>query len=36
MKLYKILQAMARKTAAFQRKIEGMDIIQGELLCGLA
>ncbi|AMY72318.1 hypothetical protein AKL17_3p0162 (plasmid) [Frigidibacter mobilis] len=30
-KLYKTLQAMASKTAAFQRKINDMDVVQGEL-----
>jgi hypothetical protein len=33
-KSYKTLQAMARKTAPFQRKINGMDVVQGELLNG--
>jgi hypothetical protein len=32
MKSYKTLQAVARKTAAFQRKINGMGVVQGELL----
>jgi hypothetical protein len=32
MKSYKTLQALARKTAAFQRKINGMGVVQGELL----
>jgi len=32
MKLYKTLQAMARKTTTFQRKINGIAIAQNELL----
>ncbi len=31
MKSYKTLQAIARKTAAFQRKVNGMGVVQGEL-----
>jgi hypothetical protein len=30
-KSYKTLQAMARKTTTFQRKINGMSVVQGEL-----
>ena len=30
-KSYKTLQAMARKTAAFQREINSMGVMQGEL-----
>jgi hypothetical protein len=33
-KLYKTLQAMASKTAAFQREINGMGLVQGELIRG--
>ena len=35
-KLYKTLQAMANKTAAFQRKINGMSVVEGGLLTGRA
>jgi hypothetical protein len=31
MKSYKTLQATARRTTAFHRKINGMDVVQGEL-----
>jgi len=30
-KSYKILQVVARKTAMFQREINGMGVVQGEL-----
>jgi hypothetical protein len=32
LKSYKTLQAMARETATFQRKINGMGVVQDELL----
>jgi len=32
LKPYKTLQAMARKTTTFQRKINGMSVVQGERL----
>jgi hypothetical protein len=31
LKSYKTLQAMARETATFQRKINGMGVVQSEL-----
>jgi len=30
--LYEILLSVARKTATFHRKINGMDVVQGELI----
>jgi hypothetical protein len=32
LKSYKTQQDMARKTTTFQRKINGMSVVQGELL----